>query len=115
MNDRFAHPGWIVVGAMALIIISYVTTCLYVRAMRQSSFNSVEIGDKAESVIAQFGNPSVRETPDKPFLRYASTRCQIPCVERLWFQNRLALDIEAWSVSLGSDGRVVEKYHWVSP
>src|SRR5689334_5847777 len=62
MNDRFAHPGWIAVGAMGLIIIGYVATCLYVRAMRQSSFNSVKIGDQAETVIAQFGIPSVRET-----------------------------------------------------
>lgn len=115
MNDRFAHPGWIAVGATGLIIVGYMATCLYVRAMRQSSFNSVKIGDQGETVIAQFGIPSVRETPDKPFLRYASTNCQAPCVERLWFENRLALDIEAWSVSLGNDGRVVEKYHWVSP
>jgi hypothetical protein len=115
MKDRFAHVGWIAAGEMALIILSYVMTCSYVRTKRQSSYDSVKIGDTAEFVIGQLGIPSVRETPENQFLRYASKKCQMPCVERLWFENRLALDIEAWSVSLGNHGRVVEKYHWVSP
>jgi hypothetical protein len=115
MKGRFARAGWIAAGATALIVLSYVTTYLVVRTMRQSSYDLVKIGDTAESVIARLGSPSVRETPEKPFLRYASTKCQMPCVERLWFESRLALDIEAWSVSLGNDASVVEKYHWVLP
>jgi hypothetical protein len=81
----------------------------------QEAFNSVKIGDTEDFVISLFGNPSVREGPMKLFARYASSNCQLPCVERLWFENRLALDIEAWSISLGRDGRIAEKYHWVSP
>jgi hypothetical protein len=115
MKERFAHVGWTAGGAIALIVLFYLATCLYVRTKRQWSYDSVKIGDTAEFVIGQFGIPSVKETPEKPFLRYASTECHVPCAERLWFENRLALDIEAWSVSLGNDGRVVEKYHWASP
>jgi hypothetical protein len=37
------------------------------------------------------------------------------CVERLWFENRLGLDIEAWSIELDRGSRVVHKAHWVSP
>jgi hypothetical protein len=100
-----------------LIVISllYLTTSVYVGMKRRAAYNSIRIGDSASFVITQFGNPSVREQPDHPFARYASSKCESPCVERLWFENRLTLDIEAWSVSLGSDGRVVEKYHWISP
>jgi hypothetical protein len=105
----------IAVGASIVVVLLYAGTCMYVRAKRQEAFNSIKVGDAADSVVARFGNPSVRERPEKLFPRYASTKCQAPCVERLWFENRLALDLEAWSVSLGSDGKVVEKYHWISP
>ena len=105
----------IAIAGVAAVAFSYITICSYVQAKRQEAFNSVNEGDTASSVVARFGTPSVREGPEKPFSRYGASRCQSPCVERLWFENRLALDLEAWSVSLGSDGRVVKKSHWVSP
>jgi hypothetical protein len=105
----------IAIGGVVAVALLYVATCLYVRAKRQEAFNSVSVGDMATSVVARLGTPSVREGPEELFPRYTSSGCRSPCVERLWFENRLALDLEAWSVSIGSDGRVVEKYHWVSP
>lgn len=107
--------SWSIVAILLVIIVTYGSACAYVRIKRQASYDSVRIGDTADVVLAQFGDPSVKEAPDKFFGRYASTKCRSPCVQRLWFENRLALDIEAWSVSLGSDGRVVEKNHWISP
>src|SRR5438128_2589983 len=95
------------------IFLIYGAVCIYVRTKHQEAFSGISIGDTADSVLARFGNPSVKELPGKPFTRYASTECRTPCVERFWFENRLAFDLEAWSVSLGSDGKVVEKYHWV--
>ena len=100
---------------LVLLISTYGTACMYIKMKRQAAYDSIKIGDTVDFVITQFGNPSVRENQEKLFARYASSKCQSPCVERLWFENRLELDIEAWSVSLGSDRRVVEKYHWVSP
>jgi hypothetical protein len=105
----------VTVGGVAATFFLYAVTCIYERAKRQEAFNSVSIGDSIDSVVMRFGDPSVRESPDKLFARYASTKCQPPCAERLWFENRLAFDLEAWSVSIGGDGTVVEKYHWVSP
>jgi hypothetical protein len=105
----------VAVGGVIAVAFLYVATCLYVRAKREEAFNSVNAGETAASVVARFGTPSVREAPEKLFSRYASSGCLPPCAERLWFENRLALDLEAWSVSIGSDGRVVEKYHWVFP
>jgi hypothetical protein len=111
---RFSLVAIAVGGAVTLLFL-YVATCIYMRTKRQEAFNSISIGDTADSVLARFGNPSVTESPEKLFARYASTKYQAPCAERLWFENRLAFDLEAWSVSLGSDGKVVEKYHRVSP
>jgi hypothetical protein len=107
--------GWLVTVTLIAIICAYGTTCLYTKIKREAAYDSVNVGDTEDFVIAQFGTPSVRENPDQLFARYVSSKCQLPCVERLWFENRLLLDIEAWSVSLGNDRRVVENYHWVSP
>ena len=109
--------GWRPLAVLLMIVvpISYVATSAYVGMKRRTAYDAIKVGDPASFVITQFGQPSVREEPEHPFFRYATSKCQSPCVERLWFENRLALDTEAWSVSLGSDGTVVEKYHWVSP
>jgi hypothetical protein len=106
------RPSWlsIAIGTVVCVVLLYAATCVHVRTKRQKAFSTISVGDSVDSVIERFGNPSVRETTEKLFTRYAT-----PCAERLWFENRLALDIEAWSVSIGTDGRVVEKYHWVSP
>lgn len=109
--------SWVAItsGTVVCVMTLYVATCLHTRTERQDAFDTVNVGDTVDSVIKRIGKPSVRETPEKLFARYASTKCDAPCSERLWFENRLAFDTEAWSVSIGADGRVVEKYHWVSP
>jgi hypothetical protein len=109
--------GWvtIMIGGAVAVAFLYLAACMYVRTKRQDAFNSINLGDAENSVVARFGNPSVREGPENLFSRYSSTKCQAPCIERLWFENRIVFDLEAWSVSLGSDRKVVEKYHWVSP
>lgn len=100
---------------MILVLFLYGAVAFAVRTSRQRAFDTTVIGATSESVIERFGAPFVRERPDRPFGRYATSNCAPPCTERLWFENRLALDLEAWSVSIGSDGRVIDKYHWVSP
>lgn len=95
--------------------ILYVSSCAITSELKGRAFDAVKIGDTEASVIRLFGNPSVREKPDTLFTRYASNKCKSPCIERLWFENQLSIGIEAWSVELGSDNRVVEKAHWVSP
>ena len=101
--------------AITTILFAYVGTCIFIKMRREAAFESVRIGDTADFVVARFGSPSVTEGPEELFSRYATSKCKLPCAQRLWFENRLALDTEAWSVSLGVDGRVVGKYHWVSP
>lgn len=95
--------------------VAYVFTCTHIADERQRAFGLVRVGDTRDTVLAQFGKPSVSETKDLPFRRYASIGCSAPCEERLWFENRMTFGIEAWSIELGADRRVVHKAHWVSP
>lgn len=97
------------------ILMLYFSACTYVSAKKSAAFESVNAGDPEGVVIRALGEPSVREHPDVLFSRYASTACQEPCTERLWYENRLSFDIEAWSIELDSKRRVLDKTHWQSP
>lgn len=97
----------------ALSIVSSIGACNYISGARNAAYKAVQIGDAEAAVIERFGQPSVRETPELLFSRYASAPCK--CTERLWFENRLSLDTEAWSVELDSRRQVQGKTRWVSP
>jgi len=88
---------------------------MYVKTQRQEEFDSIKIGDTSASVEDTIGSPDAIKDQGVPFRRYADTPCESPCVKRLWYENRLLLDIEAWSIDMGQDGKVVDKHHWVSP
>lgn len=93
--------------AVATCVVGSIAACSYTSHVRNTAFDAVQMGDTQASVIARFGTqPSVRETPDALFTRYASGPCD-QCVERIWFENRLSLDVEAWSLELDGDGRVM--------
>ena len=101
-----------------LLLISpvlYVTSCMFVSGQRTTAFDAINVGDTRDIVIGRFGLPSHVERPGVMFTRYASHQCQSLCDERLWFENRLSLDTEAWSVELDKGGRVIKKSHWASP
>lgn len=101
-----------------LILLSpavYMSSCTYISIVNGRAFDLVQTGDKKATVLAQFGSPSVQEGHGKAFARYSSVACTVPCVERLWFENKLILGVEAWSIDIGGDGRVVHTAHWVFP
>jgi len=96
--------------------VTGIGACSVKSHMRNSAFDTIQIGDTEANVIARFGTqPSVRERPGALFSRYASQPCGGECSERLWFENRLSLDTEAWSVELDKTNRVIKKSRWVSP
>lgn len=97
-------------------MVIYVGACSVVTNSRSGAFDAVKTGDTESVVISRFGTePKVREQQGRLFARYATRPCSDPCVQRLWFENRLAFDTEAWSVEMDRNERVVEKAHWVSP
>ncbi|WLG47332.1 hypothetical protein [Pseudomonas sp. FP1740] len=105
----------ILLWVLLLAITSYITSCIFISKQKSIAFEAINIGDTQGVVIGRLGMPSHVEKPSTLFTRYASHHCQHPCVERLWFENRLSFDIEAWSVELDEGGRVVKKAYWASP
>lgn len=92
-----------------------MTKCAIVSYENKKSFSSIKVGDSRDAVINLFGKASHIDRPGFLFSRYASEQCKDPCAERLWFENRLSLDTEAWSVELDSNGVVIKKTYWQSP
>ena len=102
----FPWPATIVV-LIVFTIIGYVGGCAFLSRARDKAFDLVRVGDTESAVVDLFGvAPSVRERPGELFARYASKPCTNSCVERLWFENRLSLDTQAWSVEIDQGGRV---------
>jgi hypothetical protein len=108
------HAGKLVLALVACAVAS-VATCSHVVARYERAFELTGDGESAPDVIARFGKPSVREVRTQPFLRYATSECNAPCSERLWWEHPVLRGIEAWSVELNSENRVIGKAHWVSP
>jgi hypothetical protein len=95
--------------------ILYVVTCSYISGNRSDKFERINVGDTKAAVIAVFGEPTHIEPPNIIYPSYAYEKCQDPCVERLWYQNKLDLVAEAWEFEIDKDNRVISRYHWVSP
>lgn len=103
---------------VALLIIVptlYVGGCSLKTARLQNRYDMISVGDSIDRVEKIFGPADVKETGQKPFLRYSSNACLDACSIRLWYENRMTLDIEAWSFDIDRNGRVIGKYNWVSP
>ena len=106
----------VVVLIIGAAIAASIGFCTFVSHARNSPFEALQVGASERSVIDLFGaQPSVREKPGVLFARYASEPCAAPCVERIWFENKLSLDTEAWFIELDQDQHVVKKSRWVSP
>jgi hypothetical protein len=105
----------VVAGGLLLLLGAYVVSGLVIKRSREAAFDATKLGDTYDDVVNRFGVPAVTDGEGKEFTRYASEPCKSPCEKRLWFENRLFFDMEAWSVSLDNNGKVIEKYHWASP
>nr|WP_162486482.1 hypothetical protein [Stenotrophomonas acidaminiphila] len=111
-----AKVGRILLWGILLVPILYVSTCSYVSYRKATAFDAINVGDAEGEVVRVLGSPSVREKAgDPPFGRYSSKACTAPCTERLWFENRLGFDKEAWSIDLDLNRRVMDKARWMSP
>lgn len=101
---------------IVLVPLCYVSTCSVISHQRENAFEKVDEGNSRKAVLEAMGNPSVHERDDSsPFLRYASTACKAPCAERFWYENRMSMDMEAWSIEFDANGSVIKKSHWLSP
>jgi hypothetical protein len=102
---------------LLLVVLAaiFVASCALQASQRTRALGKVAVGDTQESVIARLGQPSRNEPRGQPYKAYASQGCIAPCVVRLWWEWPVFHGIEAWSVELGTDHRVLQTSHWVSP
>ena len=113
MNGSLSR--WVILGLLALPL-GGIGACALNAYRADKAFDAISIGDSEARVIERFGSqPSVRERPGSPFTRYASQACEGDCTERLWFENGLSLDTQAWSVELDLNRHVIRKARWISP
>jgi hypothetical protein len=100
---------------LVALAVLFVASCSLQASHRTQALDKIAVGDTQESVIARLGQPSRSELPSKPYTVYASLGCVAPCAVRLWWEWPVFRGIEAWSVDLGANHRVLHSSHWVSP
>lgn len=105
----------IIVGAIVLIPVLYLGSCGLLTHQHEKAFAQVKEGDTEQQVIAAMGEPADRETASNRLVKYGAPECKAPCVQRLWYPNKLSLAGEAWSVDLDAGGHVVHTAHITSP
>ncbi|TCV91417.1 hypothetical protein EC912_11110 [Luteibacter rhizovicinus] len=108
---RVHRIGWV----LLMLPVVYVSSCTYTSITGNRAYERLQVGDSKDTVIRLFGARFVRETDDHPFTKYDNRQCQSPCVERLWFENKLAFYEEAWSVDLDKAGVVLDKGSYTMP
>ncbi|KAB8046656.1 hypothetical protein GCN78_23485 [Janthinobacterium rivuli] len=92
----------------------YVAACCVFSNSRKEAFYQIQTGDTRQAVRARFGTPTHVEREEVSFKHYSTTPCVAPCIERLWFENRLNTELEVCSVELDRHDRVVEKNYPMS-
>jgi hypothetical protein len=106
----------VVVAAIVLAPMIYITSCSAISHVHDRDFAYVKEGDMASQVIAVMGQPSDREwSGGRRVPAYGAPECTKPCVQRLWYLNRLSLVGEAWMIEFDANGRVKRTAYIESP
>ena len=105
----------VVAGVLTAAAVLGAAACNHVVSRYERAFSDTRDGEMINDVLARFGEPTLRETPAKPFNVYADEGCNAPCTTRLWWEHPLLRGIEAWSVAVNAGNQVIGKTHWVSP
>lgn len=109
-------PGKIGVVLFSALIALYVGSCSYISETGQKNFGKIRVGDSFGHVLQTMGRPSVtqQQGAEAPG-GYGGTRCEAPCVKRVWYLNRGSLMGEAWSFEINADDNVHQAAYWISP
>ena len=101
-------------AAFFTVPLLYLATCFYINSRLSSGFVAVELGDSEEILVDKMGQPAIRTSTGVGVPRYGKG-CEAPCATRWWYENRLMLDLTAWSVDIDASGKVIHKTLWSSP
>lgn len=91
-----------------------VSACAYRVSQITEGFALAAKGESRNNATQELGTPGVVETPDQPFMVYASVPCTAPCAQRLWWEHPVLRGVEAWSMEFDSNGRMLHKAYWLS-
>ncbi|GGA00902.1 hypothetical protein GCM10011408_22410 [Dyella caseinilytica] len=105
----------VVMWAIVLVPVTYVSACSYRSHSANAVFDSIHIGDAEATVRRAMGEPLAHETNGGPRGVPFSNGCKGRCAEIWWYENRLALDGESWSITFDDHRRVIDKVAWHSP
>jgi hypothetical protein len=110
-KDLRTKEGWdigrLVRVTVLVALMSLFASCSYISHKRNTVFDAITPGDTREKVISAFEATFVSKAMGNAYSKYDNTGCQSPCVERLWFENIMSMDIEAWSIDPPAVGRDV--------
>ncbi|TXH67911.1 MAG: hypothetical protein E6Q88_10270 [Lysobacteraceae bacterium] len=112
MPNFTASVKYIVILGVPLL---YMASCQGIGFHRQRTYEAVVSGQSESAVLSAMGEPSHTEIAQSPYLKYASTGCLAPCVKRMWYENPLSFDIEAWSFEFDAQQQLIQKQKWFSP
>lgn len=98
-----------------LLTVGLVGACSFKVHHYNTAFANIAVGDTQSAVLAKMGAPSYREPAGNSYARYTGYPCMSSCVTRLWWEWPLTPGMEAWSVELDHEGRVIRPYRWESP
>lgn len=106
----------LVVWVVVMLPVLYISSCTVISHVHDHDFVHVKVGDTEPQVMAAMGSPSDEEKAGGRCVpQYGAPECVSPCVQRLWYLNRLSLVGEAWMIELDGQGRVVQTAYVVSP
>lgn len=112
----FSIAGVLTPICMLGVLLSFgLFRCQTMSEQKNKAFNAVNLDDTIDAVIQRLGRPSKIQHSLEPFGRYTSSKCEGACRERFWYENRICLDIQAWSIEFDGENKVIGKNHWVSP
>jgi hypothetical protein len=110
--ERVAKVGIAVIGTYLLAVVC-------IGWAQGHAINALAIGDTETRARELFWFTPGEETPAHtgPARGWTTsgTRCTLPCVRRLWWVHPLLPDLEAWTVDLNDQGKVIASYRWSSP
>jgi hypothetical protein len=103
----------LIIVAIGIAASTWIGWSLMRAKVLPAKFERIAVGDTREQVVRLLGKPRRIEKCGEPF---GNPGGKPGCVEDYLYASPYApLIPEYWSVSFDKNGRVIEKYHYVSP
>jgi hypothetical protein len=105
---------WVITACLVVMVAGIVAFACLRNSSLSEAFDSVNVGDSEQQVVARMGKPSWSERScGKDF---GQPGLPSGCAHEFLYRNSFApLVPEYWSVSFDKEGRVIGKSDYVSP